>query len=84
MKRMIRFLAMCICACMLLAIAPAAFAAEGSYTDAHTIKLSSTQNTDGSYTHSAMIDGSAIKEFDYTWHADPGIAHDEVKNAPAE
>ena len=32
MKRMIRFLAMCICACMLLAIAPAAFAAEGSYT----------------------------------------------------
>ncbi|MBR3865857.1 MAG: carbohydrate-binding domain-containing protein [Clostridia bacterium] len=84
MKRMIRFLAMCICACMLLAVAPAAFAAEGSYTNAHTIKLSSTQNTDGSYTHSATIDGSAAKEFDYTWHADPGIAHDEVKNAPAE
>ena len=84
MKRMIRFLAMCICACMLLALAPAAFAAEGSYTDAHTIKLSSIQNTDDSYTHSATIDGSAIKEFDYTWHADPGIAHDEVKNAPAE
>ncbi len=83
MKRMIRFLAMCICACMLLALAPAAFAAK-DYTDAHTIKLNSTQNTDGSYSHTATLDGSAVKEFDYTWHADPSVAHDEVKNAPAE
>lgn len=32
----------------------------------------------------AMLDGEAVPEYDYTWHADPGTAHDEVKNAPAE
>ena len=83
MKRMTRALALCISACLLLSLAPMAFAAE-SYTDAHVIKLSSTQNTDGSYSHSATLDGNAVKEYDYTWHADPGVAHSEVKNAPAE
>ncbi len=32
----------------------------------------------------AKIDGVQIKEYDYTWHADPSAVHDEVKNAPAE
>ncbi len=32
----------------------------------------------------ATLNGTAIEEFDYTWHCDPSVAHDEVKNAPAE
>ncbi len=32
----------------------------------------------------ATLDGEAVPEYDYAWHADPGTAHDEVKNAPAE
>ena len=32
----------------------------------------------------ATLDGEAVLEYDYAWHADPGTAHDEVKNAPAE
>ena len=35
-------------------------------------------------TDKAYLDGEAVKEYDYTWHADPGTVHDEVKNAPAE
>lgn len=33
---------------------------------------------------SAMVDGNMVEEYDYTWNCDPGQAHDEVKNAPAE
>ncbi len=33
---------------------------------------------------SATIDGTALEEFDYTWHCDPSTAHDDVKDAPAE
>lgn len=33
---------------------------------------------------SASIDSTPVEEFDYTWHCDPSVAHDEVKNAPAE
>lgn len=32
----------------------------------------------------ATLNGTAIEEFDYTWHCDPSVAHDAVKNAPAE
>lgn len=32
----------------------------------------------------ATLDGEAVPEYDYTWHADPSVVHDEVKNAPAE
>lgn len=49
--------------------------AERAYAGAHVIKLQETE---------ATIDGSAVEVFDYTWHADPSEAHDEVKNAPAE
>ena len=41
----------------------------------HTLILSSGN---------AMLDGNAVPEYDYTWHADPTVVHDEVKNAPAE
>ena len=32
----------------------------------------------------AALDGETVPEYDYTWHADPTVVHDEVKNAPAE
>lgn len=83
MKRLKQSIAMVIAVCMAVAVIPAASAAE-SHEGAHTIVLSSTQGADGSYTHSATYDGAAVTEYDYTWHADPGEAHDEVKNAPAE
>ena len=51
---------------------------------AHTIILSSTQNSDGSYSHTALYDGAAVQEYDYTWHADPSTVHSDVKNSPAE
>ena len=41
----------------------------------HTITLSND---------AAALDGTAVPEYDYAWHADPGVVHDEVKNAPAE
>ena len=31
-----------------------------------------------------LLDGEAVPEYDYAWHADPDSVHDEVKNAPAE
>ena len=49
--------------------------AAGSASEAHVILL------DG---HSALLDGAPVAEYDYTWHCDPTISHDEVKNAPAE
>ena len=33
---------------------------------------------------SAALDGETVPKYDYTWHADPSVVHDEVKNAPAE
>lgn len=32
----------------------------------------------------ANIEGRPISEYDYTWHCDPTVSHDEVENAPAE
>ena len=49
--------------------------AVGANDGIHTITLS-----DGA----AALDGTAVPEYDYAWHADPGVVHDEVKNAPAE
>ena len=34
-------------------------------------------------TGTATLDGEAVPEYDYAWHADPTVVHDEVKNAPA-
>ena len=55
-----------------------------TYEDARVIVLSSAQGADGAYTHAATLDGETVAEYDYTWHADPSEAHDEVKNSPAE
>ena len=76
-----KLLAMALTLCLLLGMIPAVSAAD--YPGAHTIVLASAE-TGGGYTHSATLDGAAVEEFDYVWHADPGTPHDEVKNAPAE
>ncbi len=46
-----------------------------SFEDAAVITLSGS---------AAAVDGAAIAEYDYTWHADPTEAHDDVKDSPAE
>ena len=79
--KMRKILAITITFCLLFGIIPAGSAL--AYDEAHTIVLSSA-GTSGGYSHSASLDGVAVEEYDYTWHADPGEAHGEVKNAPAE
>ncbi len=49
----------------------------------HSIVLSSQETAEG-WTHSATLDGEALSEYDYAWHADPTQAHEDVKNSPAE
>ena len=83
MKSAKKALAMFTVMCLLSGMATVA-SAEEAYPDAHTIVLSSVQNEDGTYAHSAVYDGEAVAEYDYTWHADPSEEHDEVKNSPAE
>lgn len=76
-----KFLSVTVTLCLLIGMIPAACAAP--YSGAHTIVLASSETGRG-YSHSATLDGARVEEFDYVWHADPGQAHDEVKNAPAE
>lgn len=58
--------------------------AAGNLPVDHVITLDSTQNSDGTWTHTATIDGEAVTEYDYTWNCDYTTDHDEVKNCPAE
>lgn len=44
-------------------------------TDIRTVEL----NTD-----TASLDGEPVEVFDYTWHCDPSVSHNEDENAPAE
>ncbi|WP_209344916.1 S-layer homology domain-containing protein [Flavonifractor sp. AGMB03687] len=83
MKQFHRFLSPLLAFCLLAAIAPAASAADED-EDTHVIVLDSVQQDDGTYSHSASLDGAAVNEYDYTWHADPSQVHDEVDDAPAE
>lgn len=82
MKIKTKLLSILLVVCMIAAMVPMVSAAE--YPDAHKIVLSSTENEDGTWTHSAKLDGVELVEYDYTWHCDPSEQHDEVKNAPAE
>lgn len=50
-------------------------AAETNYENARTVKLNGSE---------ASLDGVSAETFDYTWHCDPSVSHDEVKDAPAE
>lgn len=45
------------------------------YPDAQVIHLD---------TDKATMNGTNIEEFDYTWHCDPSVSHDEMEDAPAE
>lgn len=45
------------------------------YPDAHRLVLSES---------GATLDGAALEEFDYAWHADPSSEHKDVKGSPAE
>ncbi len=45
------------------------------YKDAKIIQLNKEH---------ATINNDEIEEFDYTWHVDPNIVHEDVKDAPAE
>ena len=80
MKTAKKCLAILTALCMVLGFVVPVRAAENT----HTIVLSSTQNSDGSYSHTAVYNGTAVKEYDYTWHADPSTVHSDVKNSPAE
>lgn len=46
-----------------------------TYENAQTLVLSGD---------TAALDGEALERFDYTWHCDPSVVHDEVDDAPAE
>ncbi len=84
MKNIKRLLAAFMALC-LLAPYPVVVPVKAADTSAaHTIHLSSIQNSDGSYSHTALYDGTAVTEYDYTWHADPSTVHSDVKNSPAE
>ncbi len=85
MFKRIPSLAIALALCATALFLPEASAADAArYPGAHTLALSSVQNADGTWTHGALLDGKAVEEFDYVWHADPSAVHDEVKNAPAE
>lgn len=70
---------------MMLGISPLPFVAtpaEASET-VHHIVLSSSQSSDGTWSHSATVDEDTVAEYDYTWNVDPSESHDDVKNMPA-
>ena len=76
-----RFLALFLAVILVLGVCPTAFADDGRqivYVD-----LSSVED-EGGYKHTATVDGVAVPEYDYVWNVDPTVAHDEVKNSPAE
>lgn len=70
MKLSVRFLLPAVLLVMLI------FAAlPVSAEDAHVLILENG---------TALLDGAPVPEYDYAWHADPAVVHDEVKDAPAE
>ena len=81
MKPVLRVLSICFVFSLLLGVLPPVSAAGNE--EIHTLVLSS-ENTASGYTHSAKLDGQAVPEYDYVWHADPSADHGEVKNSPAE
>jgi len=63
---------------------PNTYNTKADNNDVKTIELNSIQNSDGTYTFEAKIDGVKINEYDYTWNVDPKGEYKEVKNSPAE
>lgn len=70
MNNIKRIAALLLCLLLLLSVIPAAQA-----EDSFTLVL------DGS---GALLDGEAVPEYDYVWHADPSRDHGQVKDSPAE
>ncbi len=62
---------------ILLALAVLLVGAANSFANAEVRSLVLNSGT-------ATLDGETVPEYDYAWHADPTVIHDEVKNAPAE
>ena len=83
MRKVRRFLAVLLIGVLVLGMTPG-MPTPVQAADAHTIVLNSTQNADGSYSHTVLYDGAAVTEYDYTWHADPSTVHSDVSNSPAE
>lgn len=79
MKALSRIFAILLVFSLLAGISTIASAKEA----VQTLVLSS-ENTGDGYVHTATLDGAAVPEYDYVWHADPSVDHDEVKNSPAE
>lgn len=65
---------------MILGVCPTVFA-DGEQIV--YIDLSSVKEGD-EYKHTATANGVAVPEYDYVWNVDPSVAHDDVKNSPAE
>ena len=82
LKILKKTLACLLLVCLLANLAP--MVRVQAADNAKTIVLSSTENADGTYSHTALYNGAAVKEYDYTWHADPSIVHSDVSNSPAE
>ncbi|MCD8332191.1 MAG: S-layer homology domain-containing protein [Oscillospiraceae bacterium] len=83
MKQTRKLVALATAVGLLLSLAAPALAAteSGGDGDTHTIVLSSIENGDGTYTHTATYDGERVTEYDYTWSIDPSSVED---SAPAE
>lgn len=84
MKKVYAVISVLLTVCMLISVASVVSFADDTYADAYFIELSSVENSDGSFTHTAQIDGKSASEYDYVWHADPSEVHSDVKNSPAE
>ncbi len=76
-----RSIALLLCVVLLWTLAPAGAAAKAETVYELTLE---SQGAGNAATHRVFLDGQAVPEYDYTWHADPEQAHEEVKNSPAE
>ncbi len=77
-----RILSLCTALALTAGVCPAVLAAEPE-EPVHTLVLSSEEAEDGSWNHTAVYDGTAVQEYDYTWNIDPSQIHDEVSGMPS-
>ncbi len=75
------FISFVVSLVLLLSATPYTLAAENN--NGSVIELSSEKTNEG-YTHSAIVDGKSVTEYDYVWRIDPAATHNEVKNSPGE
>ncbi len=86
---------LCIILAAMMICSAAAGCSQGSSTTSTTTAANTTASRSGEQTveadytivlsgTSASLNGKAVEEFDYVWHANPSEVHDEVKDCPAE